>query len=64
MAEKPGRPKRFNDKFIVNVRDDVATAIRSLAKAHHMSESEAHRIILDNGLIYMSIYGDGLESET
>ena len=46
------------------VSQEMETAMLGLMEKHGMSKSDAIRHILDNGLIYMAIYGDGVGSET
>lgn len=59
-----GRQKEFGDTLVVNVREDVMNAVTELMTTYGMKKSDAVRSILDNGLVYMSIYGDGFGNET
>ena len=45
------------------VTHEMETAMLGLMEKHGMSKSDAIRHILDNGLIYMAIYGDGVGNE-
>jgi len=46
----------------VCVGNEISSAVTELMEKYGLSKSDAIRKILDNGLIYMAIYGDGNET--
>ena len=45
------------------VTQEMETAMLGLMEKYGMTKSDAIRHILDNGLVYMAIYGDGVMEE-
>jgi len=43
------------------VGNETMAAVQELMDKYEMGKSDAIRKILENGLIYMSIFGDGVE---
>jgi hypothetical protein len=45
------------------VTEATSSAIQSLMDKYGMSKSAAIRHLLDNGLVYMAIFGDGVSED-
>ena len=48
---------------MTNVSNETLAAVQELMDKHELSKSEAIRTILNNGLVYMAIYGTGIQED-